>query len=668
MTYLYSNSDNNYPYSNNPQFSDLESSSSHNYTKKTTDTNTDDEEKDIGLKMKRRNSFVGFSKSMDIENYSENDSVHTDYIQSSNIDNDKLSDINHTNTNNIDSNNIDNASMNSSSTSSTIYRQVSYELHQVQSPQPLAVTPGHRLIHSLTAIDISAITLTIVFGTGLLIGTAKTLHIAGPISLLIAYIVMGFVALQLLNSYCEMMSYIPIPNAYSGYTSRYLDPSIGFALGYCYLFVNLITGPNQLTAGALVVQYWVDRDTVNPAVWVTIFSVVVILINTVRVGKFAILSIFFISFKLIIMIGVVILLFILMLGGGPNHDRIGFRYWKDPGPFAPYSESVDGNVGKLVSFLSVLVTACYSYLGVETFVVTAAESVHPRATIPKARKFIVYPLLLVYISFITMIGICVAFDDQQLINQNPFSSPVIVAIKNASIPILSSIFNACILVFALSGAINSFYIATRVIYGLSVSGDCFRILSKTNRFGIPSYCIAVVSCFELLAFMNSTQGSTTVFNYLVDSASSFCLIVWDCILLTHIFFVRAFKTQGVNRKEELHYYAPGAPYTTSIALFINIIVTIICNFTSFIDGFDYKQFISGYIGMPVFIIVFLVHKVVKKTSFIKPEEADLYFYKDYVDAEEEAYLKHMNDIKKEEQELRTSKLFEIKRKIKEYLQ
>jgi hypothetical protein len=25
------------------------------------------------------------------------------------------------------------------------------------------------------------------------------------------------------------------------------------------------------------------------------------------------------------------------LGGGPNHDRLGFRYWKNPGPFVQYN-------------------------------------------------------------------------------------------------------------------------------------------------------------------------------------------------------------------------------------------------------------------------------------------------------------------------------------------
>lgn len=47
----------------------------------------------------------------------------------------------------------------------------------------------------------------------------------------------------------------------------------GFALGYSYWFKYIIVTPNQLTAAALVIQYWVDADDINPGVWITIILV-----------------------------------------------------------------------------------------------------------------------------------------------------------------------------------------------------------------------------------------------------------------------------------------------------------------------------------------------------------------------------------------------------------
>lgn len=37
------------------------------------------------------------------------------------------------------------------------------------------------------------------------------------------------------------------------------------------------------------------------------------------------------SFKIITIVGIILLAFILACGGGPDHDPKGFRYWKDPG-------------------------------------------------------------------------------------------------------------------------------------------------------------------------------------------------------------------------------------------------------------------------------------------------------------------------------------------------
>ncbi|ODV59608.1 uncharacterized protein ASCRUDRAFT_37199 [Ascoidea rubescens DSM 1968] len=555
-------------------------------------------------------------------------------------------------------------------TSSTVYRQISYELHQIQSPQPLAVTEGHKLYHSLRAVHIAAISLCVIFGTGLLIGTSRSLHTAGPASLLIAFIVMGFVTNEVMNSLCEMATYIPIPNAYSGYASRYLHPSIGFSLGYCYLISNLIITPNQLTAGAVVIQNWIDRDTINPAVWITIFFLIVSFVSTVRIGNFAIYSTIIILFKFLVLLGFLCFLFVLMLGGQPNNDRIGFRYWKNPGAFAPYSESIDGSLGNFTSFLSVLVNACYSYLGAETFVVTIGEVVYPRVSIPKAKKLIAYPLFFFYFSIILLIGLCIPYNDPKLVNEKPYSSPIVVAIKNASIPILPHIFNGCILVFVISAANASCYMGARILYGLSVSGDTFELFSKTNKHGIPIYSLITISCFNLLAYTNIGKESTQIFSYFVDASASFGLILWDCILLTHIFFIKACKVQAFDRESEFCYHAPGSPYTTWVAFIICIIVTFITKFTVFIDtanGFDYTSFITGYIGIPVFLLICLVHKLKFSTSFVEPIEADLYYYKDYVDAEEEAYLKEMQK-KREIQESKPSSRFEMfKRRLSRLL-
>ena len=49
---------------------------------------------------------------------------------------------------------------------------------------------------------------------------------------------------------------------------------------------------------------------------------------------------------------------------GPNHDRLGFRYWKDPGPFAQYHD-IQGSKGQFLGWWAVITQAAFSFIGTE---------------------------------------------------------------------------------------------------------------------------------------------------------------------------------------------------------------------------------------------------------------------------------------------------------------
>ena len=70
------------------------------------------------------------------------------------------------------------------------------------------------------------------------------------------------------------------------------------------------------------------------------------------------------SIKVITITGLIILGIVLDLGGGPNHDRIGFRYWKDPGPFVQFND-IAGAKGQFLGWWSVMTQAAFSFIGTE---------------------------------------------------------------------------------------------------------------------------------------------------------------------------------------------------------------------------------------------------------------------------------------------------------------
>lgn len=501
---------------------------------------------------------------------------------------------------------------------------------------------GTRLKKDLKARHISMIAIGGSLGTGLLIGTGTALRTAGPVSILIAYSFVGILVFFTMACLGEMATYIPL-DGFTSYATRYCDPALGFAVGYSYLFKYLIITPNQLTAAALVIQYWVDRDKVNPGVWITIFLVVIVAINTVGVRYFGEFEFWLSSFKVIVMLGVIIFLFVIMLGGSPNHDRLGFRYWKNPGSFKEYSNShvkIEGDLGKFVSFVAVFIYALFAYLGIELTGIVAAEAEDPRRNIPRAIKLTLYRILVFYIVTIFLLGMCVAYNDKRLLaateaGTSASASPFVVAVQNSGVNVLSHIFNVCVLMFVFSACNSDLYVGTRSLYSLAVDGKAPKFFAKTNRWGVPYNAMGGCILFCLLAYMNVSSGSAEIFNYFVNVTSIFGIISWISILITYIYFDRAVRAQGIN-KSTFAYVAPFQPYGTYFSLFFCCLLALIKNFTVFLgDTFDYKTFITGYIGVPTFAISFFGYKFYYKTKFIKPEEADLYTYKAAVDFEEE---------------------------------
>ena len=74
-----------------------------------------------------------------------------------------------------------------------------------------------------------------------------------------------------------------------------------------------------------------NRERVNPGVWIAVFLVVIVTINYLGVRFFGEFEFVLSSLKVLIIVGLIILSLVLALGGGPDHDRKGFRYWHNPG-------------------------------------------------------------------------------------------------------------------------------------------------------------------------------------------------------------------------------------------------------------------------------------------------------------------------------------------------
>ena len=113
------------------------------------------------------------------------------------------------------------------------------------------------------------------------------------------------------------------------------------------------------------------------------------------------------------MIGLLILSFILFWGGGPNHQRLGFHYWRDPGPVNVWLKT--GDAGRTIAFFSTLVLSAFPFtFAAELIVVTGGEMKNPRRNLPVAAKRYIYRLVIFYVGCVLAIGVICSSQDSAL--------------------------------------------------------------------------------------------------------------------------------------------------------------------------------------------------------------------------------------------------------------
>ncbi|GAA5834721.1 hypothetical protein JCM9279_007091 [Rhodotorula babjevae] len=457
-------------------------------------------------------------------------------------------------------------------------------------------------------------------GTGLFVGAGGALANGGPLGLWLGYSIMGCIVGTMMVALGEMTTLYPVSGAFTHYSARFVDPALGFALGWNYWYSYAITLPTEITAAALVIQFW--RDDINVAVWISVFYVVICSFNFFGVRAYGEAEFWFSILKIITIIGLILLGIIITAGGVPGTDPIGFRFWHNPGPFQQQN-GIPGTKGRFLAFWTTLVQAAFSYLGTEIVALTAGEAENPRRNVPKAIRRVFFRIIFFYIIGTFVIGLIVSPDDPNLTNGDGVNaSPWVIAIKNAGIQGLPSVVNAAVLLSAFSAGNSDLYASSRTLYGLACDGKAPAIFRRCTKGGLPIYCVIITAAIGLLAYMNVSTGSTTAFNYLSNLSSITGLITWACINYSYIRFYHGLKYQGISR-DDFPFKAPLQPYASYFGLVAIILVIIFNGYTVFLDGnWNTGDFIVAYITLVIFAVLFVFWKLFKRTKFVRLEEID----------------------------------------------
>ncbi|KAF7538551.1 hypothetical protein G7Z17_g12612 [Cylindrodendrum hubeiense] len=383
-------------------------------------------------------------------------------------------------------------------------------------------------------------------GTGLFVGSGQALATSGPGFLFLAYCIICVFVYGMITATTEVSSYLPLPGvSMAAYGTRYVSNSIGFAMGYLYWYSFGIIVAYEITAAALVINYW--PNTVHIAVWVTIMLVVILALNLAPVKYYAESEFWFASFKIFMIIGLLILSFVLFWGGGPSRDRLGFRYWKNPGATKEYL--VEGPTGRFCAFLYALVFSMFSFnFGPELIVLTSGEMKSPRKNLRRAAMSFAYRLFIFYILGALAIGIICNSDDKGLVTPGfgAAASPWVIAIKEAGIHGLDSVINAVIITSAWSSGNAYLYMSSRSLYSLAMVGNAPKVFTRCNRHGTPIYAVLVSAIFSLLAYLNASSSTSVVFNWFINFTNTAGFTSWICCSIILLRFRKACKAQNIT--------------------------------------------------------------------------------------------------------------------------
>ncbi|KAK0118313.1 hypothetical protein ONS95_012607 [Cadophora gregata] len=480
---------------------------------------------------------------------------------------------------------------------------------------------------------IQMIALAGTIGTGLFLSSGRAISRSGPLGAFLGYLIMGGTSCSVVLAVAEMGALVPLNGGIVRYAEYFVDPALSFANGWNLVYSYIVSIPAELVAAAVLVEFWL---TINSAIWITVFGLLMILTSSLFIRVYGELEFGFSMMKIALIVGVNIMSLVITCGGGPNHEPIGFQYWRRPGPFVQYL-GITGSLGRFLGVWTALNNALYAYSGIENITMAAAETKSPRRAIPDAAKRIFVRVLLFYVISIFMVGLTVPSDDPDLARYSgtATTSPFVIAAKRAGIKVVPSIINAVILTSAWSAGNSQMLGATRVLYGLAMDGRAPKIFTRLNRFAIPYLAVAFFSVFMCLGFMTLSEGASVAFDWLQDLVSISTLINWLTICVTYLRFYYGCKKQGISRSS-LPWSAPLQPYITWVSATIFVLLLITGGYATFIHGhWSNETFVSSYINIPLFAILYFGYKFIKKTSIIALEDIPIQGFIDIANANPE---------------------------------
>ncbi|CRK83683.1 amino acid permease [Neobacillus massiliamazoniensis] len=478
-------------------------------------------------------------------------------------------------------------------------------------PESIPEVEADQLKRSLKSRHLAMISLGGTIGTGLFLASGGAIHTAGPGGALLSYLLIGVMVYFLMTSLAEMGAYMPVAGSFSTYATKFIDPALGFALGWNYWYNWAITIAAELSAVTVIMKFWFPHTP--SIIWSALFLVIMFLLNYLSVKGFGEAEYWFSLIKVVTVI-IFIITGTLMIFGILGGQFIGFKNFTIGD--APFH-------GGFMSMLGIFMAAGFSFQGTELLGVAAGETDDPAKSIPRAIKSVFWRILLFYILAILVIGLLIPYTNPNLASGDVTVSPFTLVFQKAGIAFAASVMNAVILTAVLSAGNSGMYASTRMLWDLARDGKAPKFLGKLNKRGVPVNALIVTSLVGTLTFFASLFGEGTVYNWLLNASGMSGFIAWLGIAVCHYRFRKAYVAQGKDLND-LPYRSKFFPFGPIFAFVLCTFVVLGQNYAAFMGPhIDWYGALVAYIGLPLFFILWFGYKFIKKTKIVPLDKCDL---------------------------------------------
>lgn len=475
-----------------------------------------------------------------------------------------------------------------------------------------AASAGNELKRGLSSRHLQMIAIGGSIGTGLFVASGGTIAQAGPGGALVAYAAVGLMVFLLMQSLGEMSAKIPVAGSFQTYATRFVSPSFGFAIGWNYWFNWAITVAAELVAAGIIMDFWLPG--VPGWFWAGLFLVLLTGLNALSARAFG-EGEFWLALIKVLAVVVFLVAGSLMIFGIMGGQSPGFSNWHDSG---------DVFHGGWISIISVFMIAGFSFQGTELVGVAAGEARNPQREVPRAIRRVFWRIMLFYIGAIFIIGCLIPFTDPSLLasgEADVAASPFTLVFEHAGIAFAAALMNAVILTAILSAGNSGLYASTRMLYAMAHDGKAPALFGRTNRRGVPMQALLATSAVGLFGFLSAVVGQGAAYAWLLNVSGLCGFIVWAGIAVSHYRFRRGFLAQG-HTVAELPYRAAFFPIGPVVAFAVLVLVIAGQNYQAVLAGRG-LEVLSSYIGVPVFLGLWVAHKVATGSRIVPLRAMDL---------------------------------------------